>query len=70
MLKQADVELYAVKQAGRGMVRIADQRVSERRRPHRPFKLLPSAGIFFARTNDHGRIAANDTHGSDERARR
>ena len=61
MLKQADVELYAVKQAGRGMVRICEQRQQDRRRPRRTMSFIPAAGTFFARSGERGPIAANDT---------
>lgn len=70
MLKQADTELYAVKQAGRGMVRIADQRTAERRRPHRTMTFLPTAGTFFARDHEREPAAANDTSDKVTRAKR
>jgi len=60
MLKQADLELYAVKQAGRGMVRIADQRKQERRKTRRTFSLFPAPGAFFARAGERGPVPAND----------
>ncbi len=42
MLKQADTELYAVKQAGRGRIRIAEERVQDRR------KVIQNARFFSA----------------------
>ncbi len=70
MMKQADLQLYAVKQAGRGMVRIADQRTQERRKTRRTVGILPTAaGIFFARSNDPGPAPANDMV-EPERAKR
>lgn len=60
MLKQADLELYAVKQAGRGMVRVADQRKQERRKTRRTIGFAPSPGTFFARPGEHGPVPAND----------
>ena len=60
MLKQADQELYAVKQAGRGMVRVADQRKQERRQTRRAIGLLTSPGTFFARPGERGPVPAND----------
>lgn len=71
MLKQADQELYAVKQAGRGMVRVADQRKQDRRQTRRTMSFMPSAGIFFARPGERGRVPANDQDpGVSERAKR
>ncbi len=69
MIKQADLQLYAVKQAGRGMVRIADQRTQERRKTRRTISFMPAPGTFFARNGEHGALAANDT-GQSERAKR
>jgi diguanylate cyclase len=69
MMKQADQQLYAVKQTGRGMVRIADQRTQERRKTQRTIGFLPAAGIFFARRGDTGAAPANDT-AEPERAKR
>lgn len=70
MMKQADQQLYAVKQAGRGMVRIADQRAQERRKTRRAVGSLPDpAGIFFARGKEPGPAPANDT-ADPERAKR
>jgi diguanylate cyclase len=70
MMKQADQQLYAVKQAGRGMVRIADQRTQERRKTRRSVGFLPmAAGIFFARGNDPDPAPANDM-AEPERAKR
>ena len=60
MLKQADQELYAVKQAGRGMVRVADQRKQERRQIRRTISFLTSPGTFFARPGERGPVPAND----------
>lgn len=68
MMKQADVQLYCVKQAGRGMVRIADQRTQERRKIRRMIGFLPAPGTFFARPGEHGPAPANDT-GKTERVK-
>jgi diguanylate cyclase (GGDEF)-like protein len=65
MMKQADLELYAVKQAGRGMVRIADQRKQERRKTRRGMGLVPAPGTFFARVGERASMAANDTGAAD-----
>jgi diguanylate cyclase (GGDEF)-like protein len=61
MLKQADQELYAVKQAGRGMVRVADQRKQDRRQTRRTIGFLPAPGTFFARPGERGPVPANDS---------
>lgn len=68
MMKQADLELYAVKQAGRGMVRIADQRKQERRKTRRNIGFMPAPGTFFARMGERVGVAANDT-GPGDRAK-
>lgn len=68
MIKQADLELYAVKQAGRGMVRIADQRTQERRKTRGGLSFMASPGAFFARAGDPEPAAANDV-GQSERAK-
>lgn len=71
MLKQADLELYAVKQAGRGMVRVADQRKQERRKTRRTIGFMPSPGTFFARPGERGPVPANDPEPAQtERAKR
>lgn len=61
MMKQADRELYAVKQAGRGMVRIADQRAHDRRKTRRGLAFMTAPGTFFARTAERPPEPANDT---------
>jgi len=71
MLKQADVELCAVKQAGRGMVRVADQRKQDRRMTRRTIGFMPSTGTFFARPGERGPVPANDPEPlQTERAKR
>ncbi len=60
MLKQADQELYAVKQAGRGMVRIADQRKAEQRRSRRSAEFFSPAADLFAMPAKRSIAAASD----------
>ncbi|MEQ9504638.1 MAG: diguanylate cyclase [Hyphomonas sp.] len=70
MMKQADAELYAVKQAGRGRVRIADQRKQERRKTGRTIGFLPATRLLFGKPGEPEPVAANDAVVADAAAKR
>lgn len=50
-----------MKQAVRGMVRIADQLAQDRRKPRRSMGFMTAPGTFFARSAESPPEPANDT---------